>query len=345
MDVLEVLAGGLVQGDVSPEKARETLDFALNERALDRFDMELSRLELDLKLLAAHEVTRRIDPLAATRLDEMARERKSRPIEDLRDTGPGVMLTPGLNRLEELWQSGDWEACKSQLKVLRAWTQSPSDSEAGSMLLRALNLPKSSGWLIRFFLPAFGLLDQWRSTFRHAFFLEAEFYLALANYRLFTRTGMTAAMKAARALYDRFLVGPAPEDMNKDRYRDLQVLARCLAVDAAARLMIDETSDSAYDSFEATVCLNELEKNLARDLLRITNASTKKPDIRSAAFNTLGLLERRKESGSAETALRYFLQALEADPMPDTCFYIAEILLERNQTRSEERRVGKECRP
>ena len=262
MDVLELLAGGLVQGDVSPEKARETLDFALNERALDRFDMELSRLELDLKLWAAHEVTRRIDPLAATRLDEMARERKSRPIEDLRDTGPSAMLTPGLNRLEELWKSGDWEACKSQLKVLRAWTQPPSDSEAGSMLLRALNLPKSSGWLIRFFLPAFGLLDQWRSTFRHAFFLEAEFYLALANYRLFTRTGVTAAMKAARALYDRFLVGPAPDDMNKDRYRDLQVLARCLAVDAAARLMIDETSDSAYDSFEATVCLNELEKTL-----------------------------------------------------------------------------------
>lgn len=70
----------------------------------------------------------------------------------------------------------------------------------------------------------------------------------------------------------------------------------------------------------------------SRDLLRITNASTKKPDIRSAAFNTLGLLERRKDSGSAETALRYFLQALGADPMPDTCFYIAEILLERNQT-------------
>ena len=326
------IVAGLAQGDVSPENARATLDFALSESALDRFDMELERLEFDLLLLSTRELARRIDESADTRLDEEIRERKSRPIFDLRDTGPGVLLTPGLNKLEELWKSGDWEACTKQLKELRAWTRPPSDSEAGSMLLRALNLPKSSAWLIRFFLPAFTLLDQWRSTFRHAFFLEAEFYAAVANYRLFNRSGMTQAMKAARALYERFLVGPAPDDMNKEHYRDLQVLVRCLEADAAARLMIDKTPDPGHDSFEAERRLRELEKNLTKDLLRITNTPTRKSDLRSAAFNTLGLLERRKERGTIETALRYFFKALETKPTPDTCFYIAEILIERNRT-------------
>jgi hypothetical protein len=131
--------------------------------------------------------------------------------------------------------------------------------------------------------------------------------------------------------------------MDAHRYAELRRLVQCLEADAAIRLASTD-SDHRY---AARARLSDLERTekpqepLSSDLLRLSAKTNFDASVRAAAFDTLGLLERHKrqhgeftttlEGPDEDRELRYFYQAHDLLRSADTCFYLAESLLERDR--------------
>ncbi len=330
------IAAGLKTGKVSAEKAKEILDQLLDEYEVREFDQELRLLENEIVLLEMDNFQRDMYEALGKPYEAISREDKITIIKQLRITPLGMYWSLGLERLENHWKEQDWEKCKKLLHDLRLMVRSPSDFEAGAMLIRALKLPKRTRGLIRFFLPAFTLLDDWQAAYGHALFLESEYYLALSKYRSFSRARLNEAMERAFLLLDRFLGEQAPSDMDVQRHADLSLLARCLVASSALRLLLEKQPDPQQSSYQAEVRLSEIEKEHLSELNKATDNARLDPDVRATTLNTLGLLARHRrtqsqsedENPNLAAELGYFSRSLDLKRAPDTCFYLAESLID-----------------
>lgn len=332
------IATGLEAGDLSPEDARGLLDNVLGEYKIRVFDGELNLLESGLSSLIINKSFN--ENIKKYHLDmKLHKEENYLPnIRELKESELGIFFTKNLEQLEIYWKAEDWEHCKKLLKKIRDEIREPSEYEAETLLLRALRLPKRTGWLIRFFLPDYVLLDRWRTPFQRAFFLESEYYYELAKYRTFERKELIEASKRARTLHDQHLIGPTPTDMDVRRHVELRLLARCLEADSAVRVELDE--EEYPPSWGIKLRVPILATELHEDLIKTATDSDMDPIVRAAAYTSLGLLERYQRAKRSpllkidypiETELNYYRQALELRRDPDTCYAMAESLLELGQ--------------
>jgi hypothetical protein len=335
------IAAGLESGDLSPEDARGLLDNVLDEYKIQVFDGELNWLESRLSSLVFNKSLN--ENIKKYHLDmKLHKEKNYLPnIRELRESKLGIVFKKELEQLEIDWEAEDWEHCKKILENIRDEIRRPSEYEAETLLLRALRLPKRTGWLIRFFLPDYSLLDRWRTPFQRAFFLESEYYYELAKYRTFERKEWIEASKRAFTLHDQHLSGPTPTDMDARRHIELRLLARCLEADSAVRAELDLDEGEFPSTREIAIRFRAsiLARELHEDLIKNATDSDMDSIVRAAAYTSLGLLERYQRAKQRllsidhpiEKELSYYRQALELRRDPDTCFAMAECLLDLGQ--------------
>lgn len=344
------IAAGLESGDLSPEDARRLLDIVLDEYEIREFDGKLYLLERDLFYLTINKSLNKGAEKNQMDMEAHKQENFLPKIRELKEPILGNFFTKDLDQLEIYWEAEDWEHCKEILKKIRDEIRKPSEYEAEALLLRALNLPKRTGWLIRFFLPDYALLDRWRSPFQKAFFLESEYYYQLAKYRTFDRTEFIETRERAFILHDQHLAGPTPPDMDARRHNELRLLARCLESDSAVRVELDGAEEDK--AWEVKSRLHDLPEELSPDFINTVRDLDMDPVVRAAAYTSLGLLERykreemsfRKEDHPIEKEFGYYRQALELNRDPDTCFALAECLLELGQKVDAERFIEEALR-
>jgi hypothetical protein len=349
---LAMIAAGRKAGD--EQLARETLDCVLSPVGIAALDHNLAMLEIHLGSEKRRSWYRQIefdipeDDTAERIRKHLTALRNADIVQILRSFGARV------DQICEHWQTKNWDVCEKLLRSFRDLTRAPSQFEATTLFKGGVHPEVGSGthwlwrlrqWHARQHIPAFDLPELWRNTFRNGFYLESEYYLALCHYQTFTTKGAGEAMRRAEALHTRLLAGAPPVGIDKKRYAELRLLAQCLEINAAMRILLADPSDRAEKdiALHASVRRSDLEAKVLRQVSKAADDAARNPSTRATIFCTLGLVkryERREEEryqrknkpdGKAEAQLAeldLYRRALHLDRSTDACFYLTETLAE-----------------
>jgi tetratricopeptide (TPR) repeat protein len=343
-DLPAIAAGRLKSEKTSQGRAREILDYVLDEHEIWLFDFELWNLGTDLDVLEAEQDLRKLrlgaDAEGATTHDP------NTPMAKLREHPLALLLEPGLKRLDSLLEKKDWKGAREQIHTLRRYTQERSPRDFAALL----DDPKIESWRARIaalFIPVLGNLRRRRQELRQPLYLESEYYLARSLFLSFEPEKLKAAHERVRGLRESRL---SPNPSNKEK--DLTVLTLCLELEALARL------EQMQHSLDARFNLDRLVSSSEAQMKADSQDGRRRPKARAAALVSCGLLERRKRRADAardvkryyrvkETEqararyreMQYYNQALELVAEPTTHCYLAECLLEAGRTDDAKRHV------
>lgn len=253
------------------EKARGFLDHVLDLDQIRRLDAVIAHIDATVGLCPLLRESDR-----GSHVDEALRR-----LADQRKTCVGIRLEALLDPLKLALEEGKWKDCQDIIRACREFIAVPSVYHLIA-LLDDPSVDSLSARIAEFFIPALRVVRLERALRREPLYLETVYHHAMALFLTFD----TQEIDRALCMIDEVRRTRLPRRQGAPhKIDDLEVLMDCVARQAAWY--------QYSETHKWPVLLSDgLGEDLAKTLTIVAASPKRRPEIRAAAYVTLGMLKR-----------------------------------------------------